>query len=65
MKTLAEYNAEYSERRKGLERWEKRIDIACDTCGHELAGETSLLMSHPPQQNIRCPNCGWTGRRFV
>ena len=65
MKTLAEYKTEYAERLKWLESWERGIGLACDTCGHELAGEKSLLMSHPPQQNIRCPNCGWKGRRFV
>ena len=65
MKTLSEYNAEWSEKNKKLNRGEKWIDIACDHCGHELAGKTSLLMSSPPQQNIYCPSCGWQGRRFV
>ena len=65
MKTLSEYNAEWAEKNKKLGRGEKWIDIACDHCGHELSGETSLLMSSPPQQNIYCPGCGWQGRRFV
>lgn len=70
MQTLAEYNAAAEAMRQKakdmkLERWEKFIGLACDECGHELVGEKSLLMSSPPQQNIRCPHCNWTGRRFV
>ena len=65
MKTLSEYNAEWTEKNKKLGRGEKWINIACDHCGNELAGESSLLMSSPPQQNIYCPSCGWQGRRFV
>jgi rubrerythrin len=69
MKTLSEYEAEgaakHKKERETLERGFKYIGIACDHCGHELAGERSLLMSSPPQQNIYCPSCEWTGRRFV
>jgi uncharacterized Zn finger protein (UPF0148 family) len=69
MKTLSEYEAEGSERhkreRETVIRGFKLIGIACNHCGAELAGEKSLLMSSPPQQNIYCPNCGWEGRRFV
>ena len=65
MKTLSEYNAEWTERNKKIGRDEKWIGIACDHCGHELAGESSLLLTSPPQQNIYCPGCGWQGRRFV
>ena len=65
MKTLSEYNIEYDEKRFWLDRSEDAIGIACDKCGHELAGEKSLLMSYPPQQNIRCPACDWRGRRYV
>jgi DNA-directed RNA polymerase subunit RPC12/RpoP len=50
---------------KKIGRHERWTGIACDHCGHELAGENSLLMSSPPQQNIYCPGCGWQGRRFV
>lgn len=70
MKTLSEYEQEWDAIRKkdkdlGVQRYETRIGIACDNCGTELIGEKSLLMSSPPQQNIRCPKCEWTGRRFV
>jgi DNA-directed RNA polymerase subunit RPC12/RpoP len=63
MKTLSQYNEEYKIRFNREN--ENNIGIACDTCGNELKGEKSLLMSNPPRQNIRCPNCGWKGRRFV
>jgi uncharacterized Zn finger protein (UPF0148 family) len=69
MKTLSEYNTEESAKwklqRERLPRGFKFIGLACDQCGCELAGENSLLMSSPPQQNIYCPDCGWEGRRFV
>lgn len=69
MKTLSEYEAEGSAKRKReretLERGFNYIGIACDHCGSELAGERSLLMSFPPQQNVYCPDCGWSGRRVV
>ena len=69
MKKLSEDQAEGAARRKAerekLPRGSRFIGLACDQCGHELAGETSLLMSSPPQQNIFCPECGWEGRRFV
>lgn len=65
MKTLSEYNAEWTERNKKIGRGDKWIELACDHCGHELAGERGLLMSSPPQQNIYCPGCGWQGTRFV
>jgi ribosomal protein S27E len=68
MQTLSEYNAQWTERRKkerDLQRGCKYIGIACDQCKHELAGENILLLSSPPQQNIYCPGCGWSGRRFL
>lgn len=66
MKTLSEYNAEWSEKNKKIDRrMEQWINIACDHCGHELVGENTLLLTSPPQQNITCPGCGWKGRRFV
>jgi late competence protein required for DNA uptake (superfamily II DNA/RNA helicase) len=69
VKTLSEYEAEGAERlkteREIVMRGFKLIGIACDKCGHELAGERSLLCSSPPQQNIYCPNCLWEGRRTV
>ena len=69
MPTLSEYEAQFSAKRKRereiLPRGDKFIGLACDNCGHELAAERGLLASSPPQQNIYCPNCNWTGRRFV
>ena len=66
MKTLSEYNAYWTEKRKvKLQSHYRFIDIACDHCGYELAGENALLLSSPPQQNIYCPGCGWQGRRTV
>lgn len=69
MKKLSEYEAEGAARRKlereTLPRGYKYIGLACDHCGHELAAEPGLLASSPPQQNLICPKCEWTGRRFV
>lgn len=63
MKTLSEYNREYSEKlRHEKEGW---IGIACDECNHELRGSSYLLLTNPPQQDLECDNCGWKGRRYV
>lgn len=41
--------------------------IACDKCGHELMDSCPnvMLASNPPQLNVHCPKCGFTGYRFA
>jgi ribosomal protein S27E len=66
MKTLSEYNAYWTEKRKTpIQRGYDYLNIACDHCGQELAGSHILMLSSPPQQDIYCPGCGWQGRRYV
>jgi len=40
--------------------------IACPKCGEELFDSTPniVLTSYPPQHNVNCPKCGYTGYRF-
>ena len=40
--------------------------IACPKCGGELLDSTPniVLTSYPPQYNIHCPKCDYTGYRF-
>lgn len=41
--------------------------LACDKCGHELIDSSPnvMLASNPPQLNVHCPKCGFTGYRFA
>jgi len=41
--------------------------IECPSCGGELDDENVgiLYLSSPPQCDIKCFNCGYTGKRYV
>lgn len=41
--------------------------IACPTCGKEMVDTNPyvILTSDPPQMNVRCPACGYTGYRVA
>lgn len=60
MKTLSEYQEEYYEsRNKQKEKW---IRLACDCCGYELKGESSVMLtSSPPKIGVWCDNCDFYG----
>lgn len=55
---LREYNKRIMEEIKEEREREKHTGVACDECGEELLySDNSLLMSYPPQRNVRCPKC--------
>ena len=59
MKKLSEYQEEYFEarRKKG-----NKVGVACDCCGHELHGDSSvMLLSNPPKIEVWCENCDFYG----
>ena len=40
--------------------------IACPNCGTELQFEgRGVMLSSPPQKNVKCFNCGYSDRIFV
>lgn len=64
---LLEYNAE---RRKlyNMPGTEPVANgIACPKCGKELTdiNPLVLLLSHPPQKDVYCINCGYKGFRIA
>jgi hypothetical protein len=60
MKKLSDYQEEYMNAlNKQKEGW---LDVACDSCGHELKGNRSwVLTSYPPKIRVWCDNCNFTG----
>ena len=40
--------------------------IACPNCGEELmdTNPMSTLTSNPPQKNVHCPKCEYSGYRY-
>ena len=65
MKSLTDHNAEAMERFVGLSGARKN-GIACPICGAELTDSTPniVLASHPPQYNVHCESCSYTGYRY-
>ena len=40
--------------------------IECPKCGSELWDtDMVILTSYPPQKNVDCHSCGWTGYRLA
>lgn len=69
LKTLAQHNAEMNAR--NTEETKARKDgkpngIACPLCKEELRDTFPglILASIPPQMDVHCPACGWTGHRI-
>lgn len=69
MKTLEQHNAE---RRRvhdsSLDFMVPRKNgIACSECGEELydSHPNLTLTSNPPQKNVHCPKCGFSGYRIA
>lgn len=60
MKTLSEYEKTLRELREFETAW---VGVACDHCGAELYDPTPgmVLMSSPPQINVRCSKCDFSG----
>jgi len=67
VKTLSEYNKER------VEFYRKNVgsacsnNIACPKCEYELCDSSPniTLAGHPPQKNIHCVQCGFTGLRIA
>jgi len=67
MKTLEEHNEESKEFfYKMNDNSPKPNGIKCPKCGEELLDSTPniVLTSYPPQYNIHCSKCGYSGYRF-
>jgi ribosomal protein S27AE len=67
LKTLEEFN---TQRRSGYrfpDSTPKPNGIACPKCGEELVDSQPnvTLTSMPPQKNIHCPKCDYTGFRVA
>ena len=65
MKTLSERNEEMATARKKTrdEGHYGYAGVACDKCGAEMVrSDGMVLMSNPPQKNVKCLSCGFTGR---
>jgi len=58
LKTVRQHNAERLALHKNS-RKPTPSGIACPSCGAEMVGQSdTILLSHPPQVMIYCPECG-------
>lgn len=70
LKTLDEHNAA---RRLAHDDWWQHMNeprkngIACPQCGGEMVdtNPSITLTSNPPQKNVSCPACSYTGYRIA
>lgn len=69
LKTLGEHNAARRKQAEAAERLRQphANGIACPGCGKELwdSSPSMLLTSNPPQKNVHCPACGYSGYRLA
>lgn len=71
LKTLAAHNAAITQaraKRKAKETPQGRLNgIECPLCKAELMDThpNVILASDPPQKQVHCPACGWTGHRLA
>lgn len=69
MKTLEQHNDERwnIHREMTLQNKPHPNGIECPKCGKELMDSNPMcvLTSNPPQCNVHCPSCGYTGFRLV
>jgi hypothetical protein len=63
--SLDDFNNKH--RSKYLETENPKNGIACPNCGTELidSNPNLVLTSFPPQKNVRCDNCDYTGYRVA
>lgn len=66
LKTLNQHNQEAQKGWAETLRL-KRNGIACPQCGAEMLDSSSMtmLMSFPPQKNVHCAACGYSGYRVA
>lgn len=69
MKTLELHNDERYEVFRELDAMNKphANGIECPECGKELRDSDPMcvLTSNPPQKNVHCPSCGYSGYRVA
>jgi hypothetical protein len=68
MQKLEEWNKERAEQHIKTNDNKPRLNgIECPNCGCELFDSSPMviLASNPPQKNIACNACGYTGYRVV
>ena len=68
METLDEYNRRKLNQRQYFNAASPHPNgIACPQCGAELWDSDAciILLSDPPQRNVRCPSCMHVGYRAV
>lgn len=68
MKTLNEHNSERRSSHMSMNSNEPRPNgIACPECGKELLDSNpySTLASWPPQKDVKCSECDYTGYRVA
>lgn len=72
LKTLAQHNAAITmaraQRKAKATPQGKPNGIACPMCRNGELMDTNpniMLASDPPQMDVHCPACGWTGHRLA
>lgn len=68
LKSLSEFNADREEvHRATYDGLPRPNGIACPKCGGELLDSSPMitLTSYPPQKNVHCPACDYTGYRIA
>lgn len=67
LKPLKEFNAERSAFYFKSKPVPAGNGIACPNCGKELVDSAPniTLTSYPPQKNVACPACGYSGYRIA
>ncbi len=64
LKTLEEHNKGKVGSTFDLEQ--RPNGIGCPLCGKELVdSNNAILTSNPPQKNIHCPDCDYSGYRLA
>ena len=65
MITLEEYNKE-KQIIQSTQSSPHKNEIECPNCKKELWDSNPMvsLLSYPPQKNVHCPSCGYTGFRL-
>ncbi len=63
MKTLGQHNSQHDARWQFLKDALSKSGVACDLCGAEMLFEipSTMNMSNPPSQWVRCPKCDFRG----
>jgi len=65
MVTLNDWNKERNSDYISLSQYPRKNGIACPGCGKELSdSDCMVLASLPPQRNVHCESCGYSGYRI-